>query len=455
MATSAAPGAAMPAFTLRLDTSALAERIAKYCLWAALFCATLNGGWLVHPPSGGAPLHFYWFDPAVVATLAIWGVRLLIAPAGPLTVGPRVPAIALGGLIAAAMVGAPFAAESSVAVGMAGRLWLVGLLYLYTVNCRPTPILAASALLCSLTVQAVVALAQTIRQSSLGLTPFGEPRLDPLSRGVAVTVIHGVRRLRAYGLTDHPNILAGFAAVGGLALVPIIPARVRPFAGLVVVTVLICTLSRGAWLASGVGTIIVWWGGRQARQRNGGYVRQPGLGSWGTRIVRAAPFVAGLALVAGLRLNFRDSLEMQSVRARLIEVGQADGLILHHPLLGVGANCYPIALARVVSAATYAPYGVPVVHDIFLLSAAELGLAAPFLLGALLLGPAMNVVRRRSTAAGRAYAAALAACAVLGLTDFSEWASPGFRLLWLALAALWAAETSRDMDLKPTFAQGE
>ncbi len=448
MATGAVPGAATPAYPLRLDIPALLEHAARYCLWAALFCATLNGGWLVRPwRSVGAPLHLYWFDPAVVAVLALWGTRLLIAPSAPLTVGPPVPAIALGGLVGLALLGVPFAADSSVALGMAGRMWLLGLLYFYVVNCRTSAVLTASALLCSLTVQAVVALGQTIRQSSLGLTPFGEPRLDPLQRGIAVTVIHGARRLRAYGLTDHPNILGGFAAVGGIVLVTGLPARLRPFAVVVIVTVLVCALSRGAWLAGGVGAIILWQGGRRERQQNNSRGQQRGLGSRGRRILQGAPIVVGVALVAGPRLNFGNSLEMQSVQARLVEVGQAAGLILYHPILGVGANCYPVALARVVSAATFAPYGVPVVHNIFLLSAAELGPAAPLLLGILLLFPCLSLGRQDSTTVRRGYAAALAACAILGLTDFSEWASPGFRLLWVVLAALWAAEASPHIDL--------
>jgi hypothetical protein len=449
MATGAVPGAATPAFTLRLDIPAILEHAARYCLWAALFCATLNGGWLVRTPRGaGAPLHLYWFDPAVVAVLALWGARLVVAPAAPLTVGPRLPAIALGGLVGLALLGVPFAADSAVALGMAGRFWLLGLLYLYIVNCRPSTVLTASALLCSLTVQALVALGQTIRQSSLGLAPFGEPRLDPLRPGVAVTVVGGVRRLRAYGLTDHPNILGGFAAVGGIVLVAGLPARFRPLGGLVVVTVLLGTLSRGAWLACGLGAMIVWWGGRHERQRDGNQIHGSMAKAW--RMVVGALLVGGVALIGSLRLNFHNSLEIQSIQAHLVEIGQAGGLILHHPILGVGANCYPVALARVVSAATYAPYGVPVVHNIFLLSAAELGVAAPLLLGVLLLVPCLSLGRQDSTASMRGYAAALAACAVLGLTDFSEWASPGFRLLWVAVVALWAAEASAKFDLDHT-----
>ncbi|MGH2347021.1 MAG: hypothetical protein ACRDG4_17480, partial [Chloroflexota bacterium] len=154
----------------RLDVQALLNHAGKCSLWMALFCATLNGGWLARlPPHGQAGLHIYWFDLAVIATLALWACRLVIMPAAALTVGPRVPAAALGGLIGLACIGVPFAADSAVALGMAGRLWLLGLLYLYIVNCRPPATLAVGALGCSLLVQAAVALVQTVRQGSVGL----------------------------------------------------------------------------------------------------------------------------------------------------------------------------------------------------------------------------------------------------------------------------------------------
>jgi hypothetical protein len=424
----------------RLDVPALLDRAGNYALWTALFCATLNGGWLVRLPlSHNAPLHLYWFDLAVIATLALWAGSLALTPTASLTVGPRVPAVALGGLVGLAALGVPFAADPTVALGMTGRFWLLGLLYLYIVNRRPPVALAASALSCSLMVQAAAALAQSARQSSMGLGPLGEPQMNPLHRGVAVTVIHGVRWLRAYGLTDHPNVLGGIAVMGGLFLAATLPPSRRRVGLGVTAIILVCALSRGAWLAFGVGAGVLWMSGRRNGQSlvAGGYRILRGGGI--RRVLLMGLGVVVFALIAGTRLNPRSPLEIQSLRAHLVEMGQAAALIERRPLLGVGANSYTIALAHVVSPATYAPYGVPVVHNIFLLSAAELGVIAPFLLGVLLLYPSL-AGRRTSTKAMRGCAAALAACAVLGLTDFSEWASPGCRLLWVALAALWAAE---------------
>ncbi len=449
-------GALSGNFTLiadrRLDVPALLDRAGKYALWMALFCATLNGGWLVRLPSShNAPLHLYWFDLAVIATLALWAGSIALTPTASLTVGPRVPAVALGGLVALAALGVPFAADPTVALGMTGRLWLLGLLYLYIVNCRPPAALAASALSGSLMAQAGAALAQSMRQSSGGLGLLGEPQLNPLHRGVAVTVIHGVRWLRAYGLTDHPNLLGGFAVMGGLFLAAALPPSRRPIGLTVTAVILVCALSRGAWLACGVGAGVFWISGRREGQYLVAGARRRLRGGGIRRVLLLGLGVVAFTLIAGTRLNPRSPLEIQSLRAHLVEMGQAVTLIEHRPLLGVGANSYTLALAHVVSPATYTPYGVPVVHNIYLLSAAELGVAAPFMLGALLLYPSL-VGRRAETTVGRGCAAALAACAVLGLTDFSEWASPGCRLLWVALAALWAAEAPPLAGIHPKHA---
>src|SRR3989338_10118573 len=59
--------------------------------------------------------------------------------------------------------------------------------------------------------QAGVAVAQFIRQESLGLWFFGESVLSHEIRGVAVFLNeYGERVVRAYGTTPHPNVLAGF-----------------------------------------------------------------------------------------------------------------------------------------------------------------------------------------------------------------------------------------------------
>ena len=61
--------------------------------------------------------------------------------------------------------------------------------------------------------QSVVAIVQYIKQGSAGLRLLGESPLSVNTSGVAVFIADGVKYLRAYGTTPHPNILAGWLFV--------------------------------------------------------------------------------------------------------------------------------------------------------------------------------------------------------------------------------------------------
>ena len=61
--------------------------------------------------------------------------------------------------------------------------------------------------------QSVVAIIQYIKQSSLGLRLLGESPLSVHATGVAIFIADGVRYLRTYGTTPHPNILAAWLFV--------------------------------------------------------------------------------------------------------------------------------------------------------------------------------------------------------------------------------------------------
>jgi len=63
-------------------------------------------------------------------------------------------------------------------------------------------------------IQAVIAIAQSLKQSALGLKLIGEPVIAGLDApGVAVFFADGIKFLRAYGTTPHPNVLAAFLFV--------------------------------------------------------------------------------------------------------------------------------------------------------------------------------------------------------------------------------------------------
>jgi len=401
-------------------------------LWLTLFTAPLAAGGGVHwLPRSNFSLHLYGFDAAMAVTLAAWAGYLWIKGESTLTLGCPWIAGGLAGLLGLALAGVPLSVQPTVALGMTARLWCALLFYIFLVNYRPRAVLVGSALLSSLVLQALMALGQVARQGSLGLQIVGEPSLNPATPGIAVIVVDGHRWLRAYGLTNHPNLLAGLAAVIGIFLVVTLPKGPRGVSIASLGLVLVCALSRGAWLATAIGAICLLVGAARGRP-----TRWAGA-AWLWRLL-GAMLIGALTLLP--RLNPTNRLEVQSLRAHFEEIGQALGLILHHPFLGVGANCYPIALGQVVSPAPYAPYGVPIVHNSLLLAGAEMGVPAALLLGGLIVGPLIRTFKDRPRPVEIGAAAGLAVYGVLGLTDFSEWASPGFRVVFVTLLAIWATE---------------
>jgi len=222
-----------------------------------------------------------------------------------------------------------------------------------------------------LLVQGGVALAQFLLQRELGLAWLGEPTLDLLVEGTSVAQRDGQNWLRAYGLNSHPNQL-------GLLLTSLIllvwPQRARAKAGAwrwlfwlalaVGFAGLLVSLSRSAWLALGVGGLVLAW-------PRGAVVAR----SWREFVLPTAVFAAGLLLFALLygdvlasRLVALDSpLEQRSLWERQRDWGIALRLVGERPFLGTGPNRY-LAAAQAVDPAAVT------VHNVPLLVAAELGL---------------------------------------------------------------------------------
>ena len=78
------------------------------------------------------------------------------------------------------------------------------------------PILAGFGL--GLVVPAMVGVWQIVVDWSPASTIFGLASRDANNLGDAITLKNGVRELRAYGSFSHPNIFAGYLAVGALCL---------------------------------------------------------------------------------------------------------------------------------------------------------------------------------------------------------------------------------------------
>src|SRR5262249_53385088 len=135
-------------------------------------------------------------------------------------------ALALAGLAAALACWGPY---SGVRVIQAAHLlvWITFAVVVAGVRLPPDRMVAAFVL--GLLVHATVGFAQVIIQNHVGLTVLGELRIppdDPLKKVQAGTSWF----LRAYGLSPHPNVLAGHLALGLIPSwgLPTGPRHVRP-----------------------------------------------------------------------------------------------------------------------------------------------------------------------------------------------------------------------------------
>src|SRR3989338_9422288 len=67
--------------------------------------------------------------------------------------------------------------------------------------------------------QSLIAIAQFLKQSAIGLRFLGESVIAPDMEGVAVFYNSvGEKVMRAYGTTPHPNILAAYLLLGLFAI---------------------------------------------------------------------------------------------------------------------------------------------------------------------------------------------------------------------------------------------
>ena len=392
---------------------------------------------------------------------------------------PRWLILALALLAGLAALSTLWAPMTSLAFYQAGRLW-----FLFGLFCVvATAWEARGALLWGLTLsgalQAGIGLAQFLAQHTFGLKRLGEVTMWPEWPGASVVTVEGERILRAYGLTQHPNLLAGVLVIGllaavGLALRPTGRAREAAimlaganFAGLLL------TFSRAAWLALAVGGVImVVLLYRKAVLEVTG--TSGSAGHFQVILKAASPIdqrnaaclLALLALIAALFIATQwrlllprfglawEGVEVRSNDERAGLEASAWTLIRENPLGGVGYGNFAIALwLRQPPALAAYPIYQPV-HRVPLLATVELGAGGGLLWLALTVGPWLTLWRgRREWPPGQmpvsvaaATAAMLAALTVISWFDFYPWFSPQGRLLsWIAWG-LWSQTLVRPRD---------
>ena len=171
-----------------------------------------------NPPIYGDYTDFLLFasDIALLTTLVIWMISLVLSPRK-IILGPRHIWIPLAGLSLAGWISTFSSFDVLLSVYHAIRLFILFWFYVYIVNEIRSAAWAIIPVGLQIVIQSIVALAQFIAQRSVDLQRLGEFYLNPAWPGISIVVANGVRLLRSYGLSDHPNILGGCLAFGLLS----------------------------------------------------------------------------------------------------------------------------------------------------------------------------------------------------------------------------------------------
>lgn len=291
------------------------------------------------------------------------------------------------------------------------------------------------ALILSMLFQGIVGSLQVYFQQSIGLSWLGEFTLSTSQEGVSVLEANGLRWLRPYGLTPHPNIFAGVITLGLFASAAfVIEGKHRIFsltAFALGFFFLLLSFSRGAWIGFAAGAFFAF----PSLLREKDFWR------------RILPLV-GLSILIGLVfLYFYQSLllsrtglstentEQRSIADRLVYMEIAWDSIEKYPMQGLGAGNFPWYASNYLYFRTDFDLRGDNVHNIYLTVWSELGLIG-FGLFLLMLGTGTIAALQKRSPETMALLAAFLAWAVIGLVDHYAWTLILTQSLWLGLVAV-------------------
>lgn len=407
-------------------------------LWAVTLGLTLL--WWYHPVQlGTRPLIYFTYqsglvfagDVTLALSLMLWTAERALRGER-VRLGSRLIAASGLALWGISLLSALNAAAPALTLTFVVQGGLLAGLYLALVNDPPGP--RALAVICGGAVfwVGLLAVDQTLAQRTLAMNLPWPGALTAADRGASVVVnAAGARWLRAYATLPHPNILAGFAL---MLLAPVVEQYlVTGRRGWLVLTGLgwlteWLTFSRAGWLGAGALLLALLW--QKDRRRVSAL--------WVMALLPLAMLIGlmGPYFLARASLGAAPPLEQRSLNERLglLQVGLT--LAAQHPLLGVGAGNFVIALDPI------RPDGVPwePVHNLWLLIAAETGLPGLAAAAALTFAVGQAAWRGR---AGSVWPAALLGVALVALVDHFWWSLPPARVLLIGALALLVSAGSR------------
>lgn len=279
-------------------------------------------------------------------------------------------------------------------------------------------------------IQALFGLTEFFVQASWQSKWLGLSLHDPSVPGVSVIEFGLERWLRAYASFPHPNILGGFLAIALILLIAryleiqkeeaspkeylfVFIGTLITFAGLIV------TFSRSAWLALAVALVILL--ARSFKQKD--KTAQIALAK--ILIFFAAIFLFFFVLWRPLFLTRADTtnrLEQKSLNERIVYQNQAIKIIKQRPIIGIGLGNFTQTQNKLPD------YSRQPVHNIFLLSLAEIGLVAIVFWALLIIG----LLKQKGNII---FGLALGGLLLAGMFDHYLWSLPvGIWLFGLTLA---------------------
>lgn len=449
-----------------LSRERIGDRVAfaaQFCFAGVLFLSPLAFRTTIAAARAGgiyesySDYFIYPYDYFLAACLGLGALALLIRRRVP-HFGPPYLTLPLTLLLTLCWVGVATGIDPPLVAYQSLRLTMFFGLYFYLINFPPAPGWVAAPLALAVLREASIALAQFGSQSSVGLAAWGELSLNPLLDGTSIVRDGTLRILRAYGLTDHPNLLGGFLAFALILILGyyFVTAHTRARYLLLVPlalgsAALVLTFSRAAVLATLAGVCFL------------GVCLLLPRSERAARFRRAAPAIAVMALAllipATAQRNLiaqRSSLvvgggdnsgEIRSLVERDVLVASARRIFLQRPLLGVGNGALPLAMYRLDPEFDTTYFYQPV-HVVIFEIATELGVLGAAAWAIVMIAPWVAFYKRRRVLQQEpwvaATAAALLALTLLGLFDYYPWLLPSGRIWqWTALGLVAASLTAR------------
>ncbi len=377
----------------------------------------------------------YLTDITIIYLLAFWLASIIIQPRK-IQIGNPIVFICLLGLTIAGMLSTWGSVDYILSRYHVARFILLLLLYLYIINELQSPLWVIVPIAFQIIIQTPVALGQSFAQSSLGLHILGEHLLDPQILGMSVIPIDEIRFLRAYGLSDHPNILGGSIAFSLVVLFAIVlygKNRSPVFAStlfLISFPALILTFSRSAWLSLSMATLFMAVCEAVA-QRWDSVKRASVLGVLSLLVI--LPILFQYTAIFEKRVNAGDISSDGPMSERMYLLERGNDLFVEHSAIGVGLGATPLALERRFE---NFPINYQPPHYVPLLAALETGALGGTFYLILFFMPFISFIANWKTYIHKPYLMAslalLLALSLVSLFDYYTWYVTGRVWQWLA-----------------------